>query len=53
MGHVAYEAAHVAVLDELGDALGDVVQEAHGIPQEVHRAQDLSCLADQLLQMDN
>lgn len=49
MGHIAYEATYVAVLYELRHALGDVVKEAHGVSQEVHRAQDLSCLADQLL----
>lgn len=46
---VAYEPAHVAVLDELRHALADVVQQPHGVPQEVHRAQDLGRLADQLL----
>lgn len=53
VGHIADEATHVAVLDELRDALSDVVQEAHGVSQEVHRAQDLRCLADQLLRTEN
>lgn len=53
MGHVAYETTHVAVLDELRHALSDVVDEAHWVPQEVHRAQDLRCLADELLQTAN
>lgn len=47
---VEEHAVHVAVLDELGHSLGDVVQEAHRVPQEVHRAQDLRRLAHQLLQ---
>lgn len=49
VGHVADESSHVAVLDQLGHALGDVIEEAHGVSQEVHGAQDLSGLADQLL----
>lgn len=49
VGHVAYEAAHVAVLDELRHALRDIIEEAHGVSQEVHGAQDLGCLADQFL----
>lgn len=49
MGHIAYEATHVTVLDELRHTLSDVIKEAHGVSQEVHRAQDLGCLADQLL----
>lgn len=53
VGHIAYETTHVAVLDELRHALSDVVEEAHGVSQEVHRAQDLGCLADQLLQTGN
>lgn len=49
MSHAAYEASHVAVLYQLGHAFADVVEEAHGVPQEVHGAQDLGRLADQLL----
>lgn len=49
MGDVADEPAHIAVLDKLGDALGDIIEESHGVPQEVHRAEDLSRLANQLL----
>lgn len=49
VGHVAYEAAHVAVLDELRHSFGDVIEETHWVPQEVHGAQDLGRLADQLL----
>lgn len=50
VGHIAYETTHIAIFDELRDALSDVVEETHGVSQEVHGAQDLSCLADQLLQ---
>lgn len=53
VGHVAYETAHVAVLDELRHALGDIIEEAHGVPQEVHRTQDLGRLADQLLRSES
>ena len=49
MGDVADETAHVAILDELRHALADVVKEPHGVAKEVHGAQDLSGLADQLL----
>lgn len=53
MGHIAYETTHIAVLDELRHTLSDIIEETHWISQEVHRAQDLSCLADQLLQTGN
>lgn len=53
MGHIAYETAHVAVLDELRHALSDIIKEAHGVSQEVYRAQYLGCLADQLLKSGN
>lgn len=49
----AYETAHVSVLDELGHAFADVVEQAHGVPQEVHGAQDLGRLADQLLHSED
>lgn len=50
VGHIAYKTTHVAVLDEFRHALSDIIEEAHWISQEVHGSQDLSCLADQLLQ---
>lgn len=53
VGHVANETAHVAILDELRHALGDIIEEAHGVPQEVHGAQDLGRLADQLLRSNS
>lgn len=31
VGHVAYETAHVAVLDELRHALSDIIKETHGV----------------------
>ena len=49
MGDVADETAHVAILDELRHALADVVKEPHRVTTQVHGAQDLSRLADQLL----
>lgn len=51
--HISYETTHIAVLYELRYTLTDIVEEAHGVSQEVHRAKDLSCLADQLLQTAN
>lgn len=36
MGDVADETTDVAVLDKLGDPLGDVIQKTHGVPQEVY-----------------
>lgn len=50
MCHATYETTHVTVLYELGHTLSDVIDKAHGVSQEVHGAQNLSCLADQLLQ---
>lgn len=51
--HISYEATHIAVLYELRYTLTDIVEEAHGVSKEVHRAKDLGCLADQLLQTAN
>ena len=53
MGYIADETTHIAILDELRHALSDIIEEAHGVPQEVHRAKDLSCLAHELLQTEN
>lgn len=53
MCHATYETTHVTVLYELGHALSDVIDETHGVSQEVHGAQNLRCLADQLLQRGN
>lgn len=53
MSDAAYETAHVAVLDQLRHAFADIIEEAHGVPQEVHGAQDLGRLADQLLHTED
>lgn len=53
MCHATYETTDVTVLYELGHTLSDVIDEAHWVSQEVHGAQNLSCLADQLLQTGN
>lgn len=52
MCNTADEPSDVAVLDKFIYTLSNVVQQAHGVTQEVHWAQDLSCLADELLQED-
>lgn len=53
MSYITNETAHTAILDELRHSLSDIVQEADGVTQEVNRAQDLRCLAHQLLKMEN
>ena len=40
MGHVLEETADVAVRDEAGDALADVVDEPDGVAQEVRGTKD-------------
>ena len=49
MGDVFQQTAHVAIVDEAGDALRDVIHQTEGVTQEVHRTQDLGCLTLQLL----
>lgn len=49
MRDVPDKATNVPVLDQPRDAFRDVIQETHWVAQEIHRAQDSRCLAEQLL----
>lgn len=53
MGYTTYETTHIAMFEEFSHALRDVIEEAHGVPQEVHRPKYLSRLTDELLHKDN
>lgn len=36
MCYIADQASYISILDEFGHALCDIIQQAHGIAQEVH-----------------
>ena len=51
MRDILQEAPDIAVIDQTGDSLCDIIEQAQGIPQKVHRPQDFGRLALQFLKV--